>query len=91
MNSPVNVRRCSLGLNPEIDMEVIQIGNIADSVVSHIAEVMPYAEEDILKYVVKEILPDCGIVIEASKEEIMGNKDLGGVLYSKCRIVKEDD
>lgn len=72
-------------------MQVIQIGNIAASLTAHMAESIPYVEDDILEGIVKEILPDCGIVIQAEKEEIMNNNGLGGILYSRCRVVKEND
>lgn len=71
-------------------MQAVLIGNIADSVVMGIKKVLPYAEEQILQSAVEAIVPKCGIVIEAQKDELKGNDELGTWLYNDIEIkVKE--
>lgn len=68
-------------------MQAIMLGNIAAAVSAHVAEALGDAvEEDILKGIVKEILPDCGIVIGCAREEIKDNDALKGILYNQCVV-----
>lgn len=73
-------------------MQATLIGNIAAVVSAHIAESLGDAvEEDILKGVVKEVLPECGIVLKAEKEELRDNPKVGALLYRDCDIVVRSD
>ena len=73
-------------------MRAMMMGNIAASVSAHIAESLGDAvDEDVLKGVVKEVLPAVGIVIAADKEEFIKSKSLGGLLYRDCDIVVRPD
>ena len=73
-------------------MQVVQIGDIAESIVSSVKHALTYTEETVLRAIVTEILPEHGIIIEATKEELRDNPELGKVLYHDVEIkVKETE
>ena len=67
-------------------MQAIMMGNISEAIVQTVVSALPYAEEVILRACVEEVLPKRGIIIEATKEELEDNKDLGGILYHDVEI-----
>ena len=48
-------------------MQVIMVGDIVDSLVRTITQAIPYIEKEALLGCIKEILPERGIIIEATK------------------------
>lgn len=72
-------------------MQAILMGDIADSLTETVCQALPYVEKDILQAIVKEVLPQRGIVIEATKEELEGNKALGGLLYHEVEIKRRQE
>ena len=60
-------------------MKILFKGNIAAAVSAHIAESLRDVEEDILKGIVKEVLPECGLIVEATRDELKNNPDVGGL------------
>ena len=75
-------------------MRVVQMGDIAESVCSEVRLALPYVEDDILSAVVRKVLPEHGIIIEATKRELRDNRELGGVLYNEVTLTttkKEKD
>lgn len=71
-------------------MQVTMIGNIADSLVQTIAQALPYTEEEVLLDCIKEVLPEKGIIIEATKEELSSDPNLCNMLYREVKIVPKE-
>ena len=69
-----------------LKVQAIMMGNISEAIVQNVVSALPYAEEVILRACVEEVLPKRGIIIEATKEELEDNKDLGGILYHDVEI-----
>ena len=64
-----------------LKVQAIMMGDISEAIVQTVISALPYAEEVVLRSCVEEVIPKRGIIIEATKEELEGNKDLGGILY----------
>lgn len=71
-------------------MQVLSIGNTAAVVAAHIAESLGNVEEDILKGIVKEVVPECGLIVEATREELKNHPDICGLLYRDVEIVPKE-
>lgn len=71
-------------------MRAILMGDIANCLTETICHAIPYAEREILQAMVREVLPECGIVIETTKEELEGNKALGGLLYNEVELKRKE-
>ena len=67
-------------------MQAIMIGSIADTVSREIKESIPYVEENVLKAIVVKILPKHGVIIEATRDEMKNNEELGSWLYQDIEI-----
>ena len=67
-------------------MQVIMIGSIAEAVSREIMDSFPYVEENVLKAVVGKILPKHGIIVEAARDELKDNDELGNWLYNDIEI-----
>ena len=71
-------------------MRTILMGDIADSLTDTVCQALPYADREILHAMVREVMPERGIVIEATKEELEGNKALVGLLYNEVEIMRKE-
>ena len=71
-------------------MQAIMIGNIADAVSREIIDSLPYVEETVLKAVVGKILPKHGIIVEAARDELKDNEELGTWLYNDIEIKSKE-
>lgn len=71
-------------------MQVIMIGSIAEAVSREIKESIPYVEEQILKAVVRQILPKHGIIVEAARDELKDTEELGTWLYHDIEIKSKE-
>ena len=67
-------------------MTAILMGDIADAIFRAVATAIPYSEENVLRACVEAVVPKRGIIIEATKEEIRANKDLGGILFHEGEV-----
>ena len=67
-------------------MKLIEMGDLADSLVEHIVSAIPYIEEDVLRGIISESVPECGLIIEASRDEIEFNQNLSECLYHEVKI-----
>lgn len=71
-------------------MQVIMAGNIADSLVHTITQALPYVEKEVLLGCIKEVLPERGIIIEATKEELSSNPNLCNMFYREVEVVPKE-
>ena len=71
-------------------MQAIMIGNIADAVSREIMDSLPYVEETVLKAVVGKILPKHGVIVEAARDELKDNEELGAWLYHDIEIKSKE-
>lgn len=71
-------------------MQLVMAGNIADSLAQTIAQAFPYIEKEALLGCIKEVLPERGIIIEATKEELSSNPNLGNLFYREVEIVPKE-
>lgn len=72
-------------------MQAIMIGSIADAVSREIKESIPYVEENVLKEIVGKILPKHGVIIEATRDELKNDEELGSWLYQDIEIKAKND
>ena len=70
-------------------MKLVQMGNIAETLVENICRSLDYVEKDVLNGVIKEHLPSVGLIIEATKNELMNNPDLAGCMYREVEVAKK--
>ena len=66
-------------------MTAIMMGSIREAIVSTLTQASRYVDESLVSAIC-EIFPEHGIIIEATKEELRGNKDLGGMLYNEVEV-----
>lgn len=71
-------------------MQLVMAGNIADSLAHTIAQALPYVDKEVLLGCIKEVLPERGIIIEATKEELSGNPNLCNMFYREVEIVPKE-
>lgn len=72
-------------------MQAIMIGNILDAVCTEIEKSIPYLEQNVLRGIVGQFLPRNGIVVQASRDELKNNDELGIWLYHDIEIKAKDD
>ena len=72
-------------------MQAIMMGNIADVVCMEIEKSIPYLEQNVLRGIVGQFLPRNGIVVQASRDELKNNDELGIWLYHDIEIKAKDD
>jgi hypothetical protein len=65
-------------------------GNIADSLVRTITQALPYVDKEVLLGCIKEVLPERGIIIEATKEELSSNPNLCNMFYREVEVVPKE-
>lgn len=65
-------------------MKVIMAGDIIESIVQSVMQALPYSEEAVLRGILEEGLPERGIVIEATKEEL--SEQTGNLLYRDVTV-----
>jgi len=68
----------------------IMIGSIREVIVSTLIQASRYVDESLVSAIC-ETLPEHGIIIEATKEELRDNKDLGGMLYNEVEVKPEKE
>ena len=71
-------------------MQLVMAGNVADSLAHTIAQALPYVDKEVLLGCIKEVLPERGIIIEATKEELSGNPNLCNMFYREVEIVPKE-
>jgi len=59
-------------------------GDIIESIVQSVMQALPYSEEAVLRGILEEGLPERGIVIEATKEEL--SEQTGNLLYRDVTV-----
>lgn len=64
-------------------MKVIMMGDIADAIAQTVAQALSGVDETVLGAIIREGMPERGIVIEASREEL---QNLPNVLYSDVEV-----
>ena len=64
-------------------MKVIMMGDIADAIAQTVAQALSGVDETVLRAIIREGVPERGIVIEASREEL---QNLPNVLYSDVEV-----
>ena len=72
-------------------MKLIEMGNLAETLVKTICNSLDYVEKDVLRGIIKEQIPSVGLVIEATKEELMDNTDLAGCMYREVVVTKKKE
>jgi len=72
-------------------MQAIMIGNIFDAVCTEIEKSIPYLEQNVLRGIVGQLLPRNGIVVQASRDELKNNDELGTWLYHDIEINAKED
>ena len=72
-------------------MKLIEMGNLAEALVKNICDSLDYVERDVLRGIIKKQIPEFGLVIEATKEELMDNTDLAGCMYREVVVAKKKD
>lgn len=65
-------------------MTVVMAGDIVESIVTSVAQALPYTEEAVLRGILEGGLPRRGIVIEATKEEL--SEQTGNLLYKEVTV-----
>jgi len=65
-------------------VKVIMAGDIIESIVQSVMQALPYSEEAVLRGILEEGLPERGIVIEATKEEL--SEQTGNLLYRDVTV-----
>lgn len=72
-------------------MQAIMIGNVLDAVCTEIEKSISYLEHNVLRGVVGQFLPRNGIVVQASRDELKNNDELGTWLYHDIEIKAKED
>lgn len=66
-------------------MTAIMMGSIREVIVSTLTQASRHVDEGLVSAIC-ETLPEHGIIIEATKEELRDNKDLGRMLYNEVEV-----
>ena len=68
-------------------MKPIMVGNILDAITTHIVKSLGRAvDEKVIKRLVEDVIPESGVILEASKEELSNDRSIGTMLYQDVVI-----